>query len=116
MFQTSDPDEVVDHLPAACGGCGATTTASAPAGVGVSAVYGPNLRALAVYLLVFQHVPVARTAQLIADLTGARPSTGWISSVLTSVAGVLVDVEKLIKLLIVLAHVVHVGTTKPLLG
>ncbi len=150
LLQDSDPDEIVDHLPAACGGCGSdltaarpagvvrrqvhdipaitptvtehrlhkrrcgcgtTTTAAAPAGVGAAAVYGPNLRALAVYLLVFQHVPVARTAQLIADLTGARPSTGWISSVLSSVADVLVDVEKLIKSLIVLAHVIHVDET-----
>ena len=92
-------------------GCGTTTTATAPAGVSAPACYGPNLRALAVYLLVFQHVPVARTAQLIADLTGARPSTGWISSVLTSVADLLVDVEKLIKSLIVLAHVIHVDET-----
>jgi transposase len=151
LFQTSDPDEVVDHLPDACGGCGsdltgarpagvvrrqvhdiptitpvvvehrlhkrrcgccgATTTAPAPAGVSAPAVYGPNLRALAVYLLVFQHIPVARAAMLIADVTGARPSTGWISSVLTTVAGVLVDVEKLIKSLIVLAHVIHVDET-----
>ena len=87
------------------------TTAPAPAGVGAAAVYGPNLRALAVYLLVFQHIPVARTAPLIADLTGARPSTGWISSVLSTVADVLVDVEKLIKSLIVLAHVIHVDET-----
>ena len=79
--------------------------------MGAPAVYGPNLRALAVYLLVFQHIPVARTAQLIADLTGARPSTGWISSVLPAVAAVLVDVEKLIKSLIVLAHVIHVDET-----
>jgi transposase len=48
-------------------GCGAVTTAAAPAGVGAPAVYGPNLRALAVHLLVFQHIPVARTAALIAD-------------------------------------------------
>ena len=92
-------------------GCGATTTATAPAGVGATAVYGPNLRALAVYLLVFQHIPVARTAALIADLTGARPSTGWISSVLSTVAEVLIDVEKLIKSLIMLAHVIHVDET-----
>ncbi len=150
LFQTSDPDEIVDHVPAACGGCGSdlagavaagvvrrqvhdipriapvviehrlhkrrcgcgtTTTAPAPSGVGAPAVYGPNLRALAVYLLVFQHVPVARTAQLISDLTGARPSTGWISSVLATVAEVLVDVEKLIKALVVLAHVIHVDET-----
>jgi transposase len=150
LFQASDPDEIVDHVPAACGGCGndlagastagvvrrqvhdipaiapvvvehrlhkrrcgcgATTTATAPAGVGAAAVYGPNLRALAVYLLVFQHIPVARTAMLIADVTGARPSTGWISSVLSTVADLLIDVEKLIKSLIVLAHVIHVDET-----
>ena len=132
LLQISDPDEVIDHVPAACGGCGAdlagasaagmvrrqvhdiptiapvvvehrlyrrrctcgmTTTATAPAGVRAAAVYGPNLRALAVYLLVFQHVPVARTAALIADLTGAHPSTGWISSQLSTVADVLIDVE-----------------------
>ena len=58
-----------------------------------------------------QHIPVARTQALIADLTGARPSTGWISSVLSSVAEMLVDVEKLIKSLIVLAHVIHVDET-----
>ena len=151
LFQTSDPDEIVDHVPDACGGCGsdlagaspagvvrrqvhdipaitpvvvehrlhkrrcgcgATTTATAPAGVGAAAVYGPNLRALAVYLLVFQHIPVARTQTLIADLTGARPvdrldqlgaAPPWPS--------VLVDVEKLIKSLIVLAHVIHVDET-----
>ena len=92
-------------------GCGATTTATAPAGVSAAAVYGPNLRALAVYLLVFQHLPVARTQALIADLTGARPSTGWISSVLSTVADLLGDVEKLIKSLIALAHVIHVDET-----
>ena len=85
-------------------------SASASSGRGPSGSR-PNLRALAVYLLVFQHVPVARTAQLIADVTGVRPSTGWISSVLLTVADVLVDVEKLIKSLIVLAHVIHVDET-----
>ena len=42
--------------------------------------YGPNLRAVAVYLVVFQHVPVERAALLIADLTGAAVSTGWVSA------------------------------------
>ena len=85
--------------------------ADAPAGVGGPAQYGPSLRALAVYLLVFQHVPVARTAQLIADLIGARPSAGWVISALGEAAAALADVEKLIKSLIVLAHVVHVDET-----
>jgi transposase len=151
LFPVSNPNEVIDHLPAACGGCGsdltgarpvgvvrrqvhdipaviervvvehrlyrrrcgcgAVTTAAAPVGVGAPVVYGPNLRALAVYLLVFQHIPVARTQALIADLTGVAPSTGWINSQLAAVSDVLVDVEKLIKSLIVLAHVIHVDET-----
>ena len=146
-----DPDQVVDHVPAACSGCGGglggaapagvvrrqvhdipvvsatvtehrlhklrcsgcgtTSTAAAPDGVDASAVYGPNLRALAVYLLVYQHVPVARTAELIADLTGATVSTGWVCSVLTRVADVLADVEKLIAALITAAHVGHFDET-----
>jgi len=52
------------------------TCANAPVGVNAPACYGPNLRALAAYLVVFQHLPIARAAALIADLTGARPSTG----------------------------------------
>jgi transposase len=150
LGMVADPNEIVDHVPAACGGCGAdladaaaagvvrrqvhdiptvtptvtehrlqqrrcgcgkVTTAAAPPGVSAPACYGPNLRALAAYLVVFQHLPVARAAQLIADLTGARPSTGWISSVLATVAAVLVDVDKLIKTLLTLAHVLHVDET-----
>jgi len=145
-----DPDEVIEHVPGCCRGCGAdladgepvavvrrqvrdippvrpviiehrlhrrrcgcgaVTVAAAPPGVGGPTQYGPSLRALAVYLLVFQHVPVARTAQLIADLTGARPSTGWVTTALTEAAAALVEVEKLIRSLIVLAHVVHVDET-----
>ena len=73
--------------------------------------YGPNLRALAVYLVVFQHVPVERTAILIADVTGARCSTGWISGVLAATGDALADVETLIKTLIALAHLIHVDET-----
>ena len=150
LRQVDDPDEVVEHVPDSCAGCGAgldkaedvgvvcrqvhdipqvtttvtehrlfkrrcgcgsVTTAAAPAGVNAPVAYGPNLRALAVYLLVFQHVPVERAAQLIADVTGAGCSTGWISSVLAQTAEALVDVEALIKTLITLAHLVHVDET-----
>jgi transposase len=54
-------------------GCGMAHVAGRPAGVPGSAVsIGPNVRALAVYLVVHQHVPIERCAQLIADVTGAR--------------------------------------------
>jgi hypothetical protein len=43
---------------------------------------GLRLRALAVYLVVFHHVPVERCRQLIADVTGAAVSDGFIHSCL----------------------------------
>ena len=33
LFQTSSPDEIIDHVPAACGGCGSDLAGAAPAGV-----------------------------------------------------------------------------------
>lgn len=146
----TDPNEVIDHLPGACGGCGAdladandagvlirqvrdvpltevrivehrmhrracrcgtVSTAAAPAGVDGPAVYGPNLRAVAVYLVVYQHVPVERAAQLIADLTGAAPSTGWVSAQVARAADALGEVEKLIRTLITLCTVIGVDET-----
>jgi transposase len=87
-------------------GCGEVRVAGRPAGVPASAVsIGPNLRALAVYLVVCQHVPVARCAELIADLTGARVSAGFIHSCLAKAADVIADVLKLIRTLITAAHV-----------
>jgi transposase len=56
---------------------------------------GPNLRALVVYLLVFQHVPVQRCQQLIEDVAGARISAGFIHSCLVTDAGAVGDVVKL---------------------
>ncbi|SDM71255.1 zinc-finger binding domain of transposase IS66 [Nonomuraea jiangxiensis] len=69
---------VTEHRAHRCRcACGTTTRAAMPATVaGSPTSYGPNLRALAAYLLVFQHIPVERTAQLITDLTGANVSTG----------------------------------------
>ena len=53
-------------------GCGREHVAARPAGVPDSAVsIGPRLSALAVYLMTYQHVPVERCRELIADVTGA---------------------------------------------
>jgi transposase len=87
-------------------GCGVVHVAARPEGVPASVVsIGPNLRALAVYLVVFQHVPVERCALLIADLTGADVSAGFVHSCLARAACVIADVVKLIKTLITAAHV-----------
>lgn len=103
---------VVEHrLHKRVCGCGRVTCAPAPAGVDAPASYGANLRTFAVYLVVFQHVPVERAAQLLADLAGANVSTGWITSQVARTAQALVEVETLIKTLLVSAKVIGVDET-----
>ena len=86
--------------------CGQAHVAARPAGVPDSALsIGPRLRALAVYLVVFQHVPVERCRQLIADVTGAAVSDGFIHSCLRQAAGLAAEVVRLIRTLITAAAV-----------
>jgi hypothetical protein len=81
--------------------CGRPHVAARPAGVPDSALsIGPRLRALAVYLVVFQHVPVERCRQLIADVTGAAVSDGFIHSCLAKAASLAAEVVALIRALI----------------
>lgn len=121
LAQVPDPDEVRQHVPPGCRGCGAdlglapvvrtqrrqvfdlppgrvhvvehqlqarqcrcgtVTTAPAPAGVNAPATYGPRLRALALYFLHVQHLPLARTAALLAEVYGVSVSEGFLVGVL----------------------------------
>ena len=93
-------------------GCGTVTQAPRPAGLADAPVsYGPNVATLAVYLLVFHAVPVERVCRLIADVTGARPSPGFVHGMIARAAGLLAGFERLVKALIVVAHVVHFDET-----
>jgi transposase len=92
-------------------GCGQVTASPVPRDVPDCPYYGPQLAALAVYLLVYQHVPVERAAELIADVTGAEPSTGWIASQLVKTAGLVDAPNKLIMALLILAAVLHADET-----
>jgi hypothetical protein len=81
--------------------CGREHAAPRPAGVPGSALsVGPRLRALTVYLVVFQHVPVERCRLLIADVTGALVSDGFVHSCLARASSLLKDVVALIRDLI----------------
>jgi transposase len=93
-------------------GCGRAHVAARPGDVADAPIsYGANLRALVVYLLVFQHVPVERCAQLIADVTGAKPSTGFVHGMLARAAEAVKDVVALIKTLITASFVVGFDET-----
>ncbi|MCA1703081.1 MAG: IS66 family transposase [Actinobacteria bacterium] len=64
-----------------CRCCGKDTTASFPEAVRAPVSYGPRVRAIVVYLLARQHVPVQRTAEAMADLFGVPLSTGTVDAV-----------------------------------
>jgi hypothetical protein len=86
--------------------CGRVHTAGRPAGLpAVPASYGPNLQALVVYGLIFQHLPVARCAQLVADVTGAACSAGFVHGMLARAAATLAGVMARVKALVVAAGV-----------
>jgi len=92
--------------------CGKTHVAPRPPGVPDSAVsIGPRLRALAVYLLVFQHLPVERCRLLLSDVAGAEVSAGFIHSCLARAASMAAGVVKLIKTLIIASRVVGFDET-----
>lgn len=56
--------------------CGAETAGRFPKQVRAPAQYGPGIRALGCYLLVHQHLPIDRAAQLLADVLGAPVAIG----------------------------------------
>lgn len=94
-------------------GCGREHVAALPDAVSPApSSYGLNLRALVVYLLIYQHVPVARCVELIADLTGGTgPSTGFCHGMLARCATAVRETVNLIKSLITLSYVVGFDET-----
>lgn len=70
-------EHVLEHRRCACG---STTMAPAPAGVGAPTQYGPGLRGVATYLLAAQHLPLARCAELLAELLDAPVSEGTLAA------------------------------------
>src|SRR4051812_31562205 len=60
--------------------CGALTCAAGPVGVTAPVQYGPHAAAIAVYLCLGQHLPVERTAGLLAELFGTPMSTGTVAA------------------------------------
>lgn len=93
--------------------CGAEHVGSLPGEVSAApSSYGPNLTTLAVYVLIYQHVPVQRCVRLIADLTGGTaPSEGFVQGMLARCAKAVTEVVGAIKSLITLAHVVGFDET-----
>jgi transposase len=104
---------VIQHdLHAVACSCGRVHQADRPGGVSAARVsYGPNLQAWCVFLMVAHAIPVHRCAELVESLTGAKPSPGFVHGMLARAAAAVADANKLIRALIILAHVVCADET-----
>jgi transposase len=73
---------VVEHrlVSRRCGGCGMVTAAAGPAGVSAPVQYGRHAAAIAVYLVLGQHLPVERTAALLAEVFGTPMAAGTVAA------------------------------------
>jgi transposase len=88
-------------------GCGGVHTAQRPEGARCGPVgYGPNLAALAVYLMVVHFIPAHRVVALLESLTGAAPSIGFVHGMINRAAGLLTETHQRIRALITLAYAV----------
>ncbi len=108
---------VTDHVSYRCRcACGTETLAELPPAARAPVCWGPEVRAFAVYLLVRQHLPVERTAELLADLLGAPVSTGWLCQVQLEAAGRLAPFITELKAQLGSSPVVHADETGTQVG
>ncbi|MGH2968847.1 MAG: IS66 family transposase [Solirubrobacteraceae bacterium] len=91
--------------------CGQVSSGAFPAGVGAPTQYGAGVRALGVYLCVFQHLPYDRAAQALADIAGAAVSTGTLAAWVTAAAEGLCDFDERLRGLLAAAPVAHFDET-----
>jgi len=91
--------------------CGHVSSGAFPAGIGAPTQYGPGVRALGVYLCVFQHLPYDRGAQTLADVAGAAVSTGTLMTWVTAAAAGLCDFDERLRELLTAAPVAHFDET-----
>jgi transposase len=90
-----------------CPHCTYVSGGTFPPGIPSRAQYGSHVRALAVYLVEQQHLPLGRVQQPLADLFGMRLSRGTLVTWVQPAAHVLVPVEQHIKAALVRSPVLH---------
>lgn len=90
-----------------CSHCAHVTVGAFPPAVPSRAQYGARVRALAVYLVEQQHLPLGRVQQLLVDLLGMRLARGTLVHWVQQAARVLEPVEQHIKDALVRAPVLH---------
>lgn len=105
--------QVVEHQAETktCPACGVPTTAEFPAGVEAPIQYGPGVAAVAVYLHQAQLLPLARTAEVLAELCGCPLTEGTVARAVAACHAQLAPVEAAIKQAVTHAPVAHFDET-----
>jgi transposase len=83
------------------------------AGAPGTVTYGLNFQAWRVFLMVMHHIPVERCADILASMSGTRPSDGWVHALLGHAARTVGAGNTAIRGLIVAARVIS-GDETPL--
>jgi transposase len=91
--------------------CGKESLGSFPPEARAPVCWGPAVRALAVYLLDRQHLPLERTAELLAELLDAPVSTGWLCAVQAEAAKSLEPFVEAAKQALLHSPVLHADET-----
>jgi transposase len=91
--------------------CGILTCAAGPAGVTAPVQYGPHAAAIAVYLCLGQHLPVERTAGLLAELFGTPMSAGTVAAWTARAAAGLEPFTAAARRALIEAPLVHLDET-----
>lgn len=94
-----------------CPHCERVSVGAFPAEAPRRAQYGPRLRALAVYLVEAQFVPLGRVQQLLTDLFGMRLGRGSLVTWVQQAARVVEPVETALKAALRRAPVLHSDET-----
>jgi transposase len=104
---------VTEHqaLHVQCPACQAVSVGTFPPEAPSRAQYGPQVRALAVYLLEEQWVPLGRVQQLLSDLFAVEVGRGTLVAWVQQAAAVLAPVEEQIKAALRQVPVLHVDET-----
>ena len=101
--------QITEHqaLHVRCPTCAHVSVGAFPAEAPSRAQYGAQVRALAVYLVEQQHLPLGRVQQLLSDLWRMRLGRGTLVSWIQQAARVLEPVERHIKEALTQAPVLH---------
>jgi transposase len=94
-----------------CPHCGRVNRAEFPSDVQFPVQYGRNLKALMVYLCIYQLVPYDRVRETFSDIFGRSLSTGTLVNAVQDCHQNLAGVEEQIQELLTTAQVLHVDET-----